>query len=72
MELNQEQRKRVNKCRTQLNRFWLDGTLAHCKKMYKSGMPYEACEILMDHTGKSYMDCLAQIQESIKEDEKLI
>jgi len=45
MNLTIEQRKRVNNFQPTFYRYLREGTLQHCRKLYKAGMISEAFEI---------------------------
>lgn len=48
LNLTREQRIRVDRCRVELARNMVAGTISHCRKLFNAGMVSEAVEILAD------------------------
>lgn len=60
--MTREQRIRVNNFVPGFYKYLREGTIAHCRKLYKDGMVTEAVEILRDFTGDSELVCLKTIR----------
>lgn len=71
LNLTSDQRIRLNKHKVAFAKDLLNGTISHCKKLYKSGMPQKATEILSTQLLCSFNEAKKLLINSLIEDEFL-
>lgn len=61
MQLTADQQIRLIRHKTAFGKYMLEGTLAHCHKLFAASMVCEAVEILSVFTNRDEQDCYNEL-----------